>query len=241
MPELLPDAAPVAQAPADGPQDDAPREAGRVRVAAQLAARHARQPLVLLALFAAAYGVFGYQYYKTSQEQSSLSGQLEKKKFEAGIPLPANGDTATELELVGKAIELINSITIPEMLDSEIMSQALDAALANNVEIHMEGTLPSAVEELNGDQYIATPIQMRADGTLADLQLFLQELETDTFETIKIRDTVVNRNESGYSMTIQATVYSEPTDSPPLLPDPGLEVSASGDAPAARAEVGGVP
>jgi hypothetical protein len=241
MPELNPEPVPPVQATENEQQADAPREAGRVGIALQLVSRHARQPLVLLGLFAAAYGVFGYQYYKTSQEQDVLAGQIETKRHEAGIPVPGAGDSLTELDQLGKAIDLINSISIPELLDSEIMSQALDAAVANNVEIHMEGTLPSSVEELNGEQYISTPIQLRADGTLSDLQLFLQQLEVRTFETIQIKDTVVNRNDAGYSMTIQAIVYSEPTDGSLLLPQSGPEVAAPGGDPAAKAEVGGAP
>lgn len=217
MPELKPDNSLATPAPTQEYQEDVPREAGRARMALQAVAGHSRQPLVLLGLFVAAFGVFGYQYYQATQEQASLASQIEVTKAAAGAPLSADRDSEAEAEKFAMALDIINSLTIPKMLDSEIASKALDAAVTSNVEVFMEGTLPSTIAELSGAQYIATPVHLRADGTLPDLQMFLQKLENDTFETIEIQDTVINRNGTAYSMTIQAIVYSEPPGGAPAI------------------------
>ncbi len=191
------EAAPVAQRQRSSP---ALRKAGAI----------ASRPLVVLGVFALAYAGLGYQYFQTAQRGANLDGQIEARQATIRLPESSSVDVTSELAAWGAAREEAENSRVTALPDSEILARTLEAAEESGVAVHVQGSLPSSPVQINEITYLATPLNLRAQGEADALQLFLARIEKGTFETIELQDAMIGRQTEGYVLTIKAVVYSQP-------------------------------
>ncbi|GEM_PF-3365423 len=168
-----------------------------------------KKPIVLIGMFAVVYLAIGFQYYNATTQEGHTDSIIEARQTVLSRPAPDSRKASYEAVAWGAARDAAISVRVPTLPHSELVARTLATADEFGVTVFTEGALPSAPAQLNGTDYIVTPLNIKAIGKFEDLQKFLARLERGTLETLEVKNSTLSKDQDGYVMTLLALVYSE--------------------------------
>lgn len=182
---------------------------GRFASLAHAAVARAGHPLSILALFSLAYLAMGLLYLDTARR----AGATEERIAASRSALARQGPNLDQLQTVRSgwqyARETALSRRIDAASDAEILDRLVTLANVTGVRLFSAGIRPDIVELVEEEEYLGTPLLVKAHGSLSEVRVFLSALESGAVNSLEIRNAVVSENSGSYVVDVSAVVYSQ--------------------------------
>ena len=196
----------------DGAQPLSSRE--RINSLLGPAAQQLNNRLLILGIAVVVYAALGWIYWQSHSEHQGLSSEINALKAELSVNSEQSASLDADFALYTDAIATAKEQQILILRDSSILEKILATANSVGVTIASAGISENTVAPLGEDIYEVTPILLQVDGTLANLQMFINELEGRAITAMEVDNSTISNSEQNYTATIRTIVYNRP-----LTPD----------------------
>ena len=171
-----------------------------------------RRTVVFASIFAAMYLITGFLWYQGVQAERALNATSELQLNLLGQPAPKPELLLRQVEGWDTAYEVTLDQRISRAEDSDLIGRVIDAAEAAGLVVLETGTNDDGIATLENDRYTATPVLLKANGTLDGIERFLSALETDKFAAFEVQASMFSADAVGYLLTLRGVFYSLPED-----------------------------
>lgn len=165
---------------------------------------------VLLGLFLAAYVPFGLMFMNAYQDHNVLKAGISAQQAVLALPEPRTDDIETGFRSWTAALQAANDAQVLELPDSGMVEKLLDVASSAGVRIASLSTSPNNIVPVGTEAYDVTPILMRVDGGLPQLEVFIGLLEGDAVGAVEIQSSLLTPGENGFLAAIRVLVFNKP-------------------------------
>ena len=201
--------------------------------AARLVAVYASRTVVFAPVFGIVFLVMGFLWYQDVQVERTLESKFDSQMALLGQPSARPDLLLKQVEGWDIAYEVTLDGRISRMTDSDLIGRAIAAAESAGLVVLETGTTDDGIATLGDNRYTATPVLMRANGTLNGIERFLAVLESDEFAAFEVQASMFSAETVGYVLTLRGVFYSLPENYSESLAE------EDSDAPATGAGAGG--
>ena len=209
----------------DGAGDEVEPSAGQLLLnASRMVGLQLRRTVVFVSIFVVMYLVTGSLWYQGVQAERALNAESELQLTLLSQPAPKPELLLKQVEGWDTAYQVTLDQRISRPEDSDLIGRVIDAAHAAGLVVLETGTNDDGITTLENDSYTATPVLLKANGTLDGIERFLNVLETDMFAAFEVQASMFNADEVGYLLTLRGVFYSLPENYGDTLTDDGLDI-----------------
>ena len=204
----------------EGAGDEFEASAGqKVLDIARFMALQLRRTVVFVPLFGVAYLAMGFLWYQSAEAERTLEARSDSQLFLLGQPAPQPDLLLKQIEGWDAAYQVTLDGRISRPADSDLIERIIGAAESAGLVVMETGTNQDGITTLENDRYTATPLFMKANGTLDGIERFLDTLETDEFAAFEVQASTFDADEVGYILTVRGVFYSLPENYGDVLTD----------------------
>ena len=225
----------------EGAGDAAAASGGQqLLAAARLVAVQLRRTVVFAPVFGIVYLVMGFLWYQDVQVERALDSKYDTQMELLGQPAAQPEMLLKQVEGWNTAYEVTLDGRVSRSTDSDLIGRVIAAAESVGLVVLETGTNDDGIATLGDNRYTATPLLMRANGTLGGIERFLNVLETDEFAAFEVQASMFNAETVGYVLTLRGVFYSLPENYSDVLAAEDLDTPAILTGPASGTDAGGV-
>jgi hypothetical protein len=207
----------------DGFDDELEVSAGKqILNAVAGTAQMLRRTKVFVPIFGVVFLAIGFLWFQSVQAERSLNAQSVNLRSLLEQPAPQPDQLLLQADGWDTAYQAVLSQRTARPTDSDLLGHAIFAAREAGLVVLETGTTDDGEVTLENEQYVVTPLLLKANGTLRGIESFLAILETPEFSAFEVQASLVNAEEVGYLLTLKGIFYSLPeTFGDSLLGDSG--------------------
>lgn len=225
----------------EGAGDEFEPGAGRrVLEIARFMALHLRRVVVFAPIFGVVYLVMGFLWYQGVQVEKILEAESDSQLALLAQPAPQPDLLLKQIEGWDTAYQVTLDGRISRPKDSDLIGRVIDAAESAGLVVIETGTNDDGIATLGNDRYTATPLLMKANGTLDGIERFLDTLETDEFAAFEVQASMFDAEVVGYVLTLRGVFYSLPENYGDVIADEDSDVTVIPVVPVNDTAAGGV-
>lgn len=195
----------------EGAADElAPGSGKRLLIVARLVVDQLRRTVVFAPIFGVVYLALGFLWFQGVQTEGNLNAVSESQLALLAQPVPRPELLLRQTEGWNTAYGVILDRRISRPTDSNLIGRVIGAAEAAGLVVIETGTDGDGIVTLGNDRYTATPMLIKANGTLDGIERFLSALETDEFSAFEVQASTSTAGTVGYVLTLRGVFYSLP-------------------------------
>ena len=172
-------------------------------------AKHARHPLAFVVLAVALFAALGYGYNASVAELEIIETDIDTRKRVLLRPTPEVERLDIQLAGWEWSKESAVDARITRLTDSDLVAILIDAAEEADVSVFSAGVRPDSSSAVDGTNYRITPLFVKANGDLSDVERFLRLVEEQTIDSFEIRNSHLSGKPGNHTLEIELYAYSE--------------------------------
>ena len=190
----------------------------------RLVATNLKRTVIFAPIFGFLYLALGFMWYQGAQAERILEAESESQLTLLAQPGPQPDLLLKQIEGWDTAYKVTLDGRISRPSDSDLIGRVIDAAESAGLVVLETGTNSDGTTTLGNDKYTATPLLLKANGTLNGIEKFLETLETDEFAAFEVQASMFNAEEVGFVLTLRGIFYSLPENYGEILSEEDSDI-----------------